>query len=73
MAWLYDTELGEEVCMLKAGANVEIGCNGAEWESQIMQRLNSAQIILLQISAVFVHSDIHRLRYSSDYTPHYWV
>jgi len=47
MAWLYDTELGEEVCMLKAGANVEIGCNGAEWESQIMQRLKSAQIILL--------------------------
>ncbi len=30
---------------------------GAEWERQIMQRLTSAQLILLLISADFIHSD----------------
>src|SRR6266566_5780382 len=30
---------------------------GAEWEPQIMERLTSAQIILLLISADFIHSD----------------
>ncbi len=30
---------------------------GAEWERQIMERLTSAQIILLLISADFIHSD----------------
>src|SRR5689334_13026460 len=30
---------------------------GAEWEPQIMERLNSAQVILLLISADFIHSD----------------
>ncbi len=30
---------------------------GTEWESQIMERLNSAQIILLLVSADFINSD----------------
>jgi TIR domain len=30
---------------------------GTEWESQIMHRLNSAQIILLLVSSDFIHSD----------------
>jgi TIR domain len=30
---------------------------GTEWESQIMQRLNSAQIILLLVSADFINSE----------------
>jgi TIR domain len=30
---------------------------GTEWESQIMKRLNSAQIILLMVSADFINSD----------------
>ena len=30
---------------------------GAEWEPQIMERLTSAQLILLLISADFIHSD----------------
>src|SRR5439155_4145724 len=30
---------------------------GAEWEPQIMERLTSARIILLLISADFIHSD----------------
>src|SRR5437016_3078677 len=30
---------------------------GAEWEHQIMERLTSAQLILLLISADFIHSD----------------
>ena len=28
--WLYDTETGEEVGVLQAGAHVEIGCDGAD-------------------------------------------
>src|SRR5439155_24274988 len=30
---------------------------GSEWQSQIMERLNSAQIILLLVSADFINSD----------------
>jgi hypothetical protein len=52
---------------------------GTEWQSQILEHLNSAQIILLLVSADFIHSDfcygiemdktLARHRQKSDHQP----